>query len=274
VLTIRRIGIEAFRLTVGGLLVLKLLPSVAAWPRSVRTIPGPWVPGTVSSPSVSHYGINEQNRASSGGSELVGRTSKRGSLTGRSHVRQRSCLGKVLTVPSSMNSTVDELGGNAIKDVPSLECSEKSSEGGQTLDQKFDSLAAEWEEEQLSMRKKIAEENVLSFDPITFDGLRLVAGVDISFRKDSTDEAAASLVICEFPSMEVVYEETKPVKMDLPYMPGFLAFRESPHLETLLRELQASRPDLFPQVLLVDGNGKLHPRGCGLACHLGDASAP
>merc|ERR1712224_899724 len=29
------------------------------------------------------------------------------------------------------------------------------------------------------------------------------------------------------------------------------------------------RPDLWPQILMVDGNGMLHTRGFGLACQLG-----
>ena len=29
------------------------------------------------------------------------------------------------------------------------------------------------------------------------------------------------------------------------------------------------RPDLTPSVLMVDGNGVLHPRKCGVACHIG-----
>ena len=54
-----------------------------------------------------------------------------------------------------------------------------------------------------------------------------------------------------------------------PYIPGFLAFREVRFLLELLDELHASRPELQPQVILVDGNGILHPNRFGLACHLG-----
>jgi deoxyinosine 3'endonuclease (endonuclease V) len=60
----------------------------------------------------------------------------------------------------------------------------------------------------------------------------------------------------------VDYEE---VDLDVPYAAGFLGFREVPAFLRLLR-----RPlSVKPQCLLVDGFGKLHPRQCGSASHLG-----
>ncbi|ORX92755.1 endonuclease V, partial [Basidiobolus meristosporus CBS 931.73] len=54
-----------------------------------------------------------------------------------------------------------------------------------------------------------------------------------------------------------------------PYIPGFLAFREVHVLLELVEKLRNNKPEFLPQVLLVDGNGVLHPRGFGLASHLG-----
>jgi deoxyribonuclease V len=50
------------------------------------------------------------------------------------------------------------------------------------------------------------------------------------------------------------------------YVPGLLALREGPALETVVRTL--SRP---PEVLLVNASGRDHPRRAGLALHLGAA---
>lgn len=99
--------------------------------------------------------------------------------------------------------------------------------------------------------------------------IRYVGGVDISFVKDNRVDACAALIICKYPSYEVVYESFKHVELTLPYIPGFLAFREVPFLVELIDELRSSRPELVPQLIIVDGNGILHPRQFGLACHLG-----
>ena len=62
------------------------------------------------------------------------------------------------------------------------------------------------------------------------------------------------------------------VTMTQPYILSFLAFREAPHLEDLVTTQRRERPELTPQLLVVDGNGLLHPRQAGLACHIGRAT--
>lgn len=57
--------------------------------------------------------------------------------------------------------------------------------------------------------------------------------------------------------------------MAIPYVPSFLAFREAPHLLKLYEKLQKSGKACLPQIIMLDGNGILHTRGCGLASHLG-----
>jgi endonuclease V len=101
------------------------------------------------------------------------------------------------------------------------------------------------------------------------NGVKLIGGLDLSF--DPTDDkvGCACLVVLSYPDCNVVYEAFEPVHLLQPYIPGFLAFREADFLVALLEKLRATKPELFPQVVLVDGNGILHQQGCGLACHVG-----
>ena len=121
-----------------------------------------------------------------------------------------------------------------------------------------------WWIQQRRLRRRLIETDLIDAEAVL-----LVGGVDVSFIKDSETDACAAIVVCSLPSLEVVYERYERVVLKAPYIPGYLAFREVDFLVSLLAELQASQPRLFPQVVLVDGNGILHPNRFGLACHLG-----
>ena len=61
---------------------------------------------------------------------------------------------------------------------------------------------------------------------------------------------------------------SRPVRF--PYITSFLTFREMPILLELLDEVRLA--GRLADVLLVDGSGMLHPRGAGVATHLGVAA--
>ncbi|KAJ6373429.1 hypothetical protein OIU76_027716 [Salix suchowensis] len=110
--------------------------------------------------------------------------------------------------------------------------------------------------------------------------LKYVGGVDVSYSKELDSAEAASTAACgcgslvvldvTTPTLQVVYQDFSLLtNFDVPYIPSFLAFREAPILLQLLQKMKNSGNPFYPQLLLVDGNGLLHPRGFGLACHLG-----
>ena len=103
----------------------------------------------------------------------------------------------------------------------------------------------------------------------SLDNLELVAGVDISFSGKYQNGACAGLVIYSVKYKKILYEDFAYVVLKEEYIPGFLAFRELPPTLQLFKKLKQKRPELWPQVVLVDGNGILHKYQCGYASHLG-----
>jgi len=93
--------------------------------------------------------------------------------------------------------------------------------------------------------------------------LRLVAGVDAAYDPRGR-HAHAAVVLWERESDQVVETAAATVATRLPYVPGFLAWRELPVILAAFDRLDR-RPDL----VLVDGHGRAHPRRCGLACLVG-----
>jgi deoxyinosine 3'endonuclease (endonuclease V) len=120
-----------------------------------------------------------------------------------------------------------------------------------------------WLDEQFRIRQQIIETDDESMQPLTYIG-----GVDISFVK-GTNKALSAFIVMAFPSFIIVHQDYRIVEMTKPYISGFLAFREVEHLKILVDHLKLTKPEIFPQIIMVDGNGVLHPRRCGLASHLG-----
>ena len=92
---------------------------------------------------------------------------------------------------------------------------------------------------------------------------RFIAGVDIS-APDSRGIARAAAVILNYPELDVIEVKTAEDKLDFPYIPGFLSFREAPLVLAACRKLSTD-----PDLLLADGQGIAHPRRFGIASHLG-----
>lgn len=99
-----------------------------------------------------------------------------------------------------------------------------------------------------------------------FGTVQTVAGVDVGFEDDDRI-ACAAIAVLRFPSLKLQESVIIRRPTTFPYIPGLLAFREVSVVMAALASLK-TQPDL----LLCDGNGYIHPRRCGFACHLGIVS--
>jgi len=99
-----------------------------------------------------------------------------------------------------------------------------------------------------------------------FGELRTVAGLDLGYPRTETGEeiGRAAVVVLRYPSLEPVEERVVLRPVSFPYVPGLLSFREAPVGLAAVGEL-----DIRPDLIVVDGHGRAHPRRFGIACHLG-----
>ncbi len=96
-----------------------------------------------------------------------------------------------------------------------------------------------------------------------FGPLKYVAGADMAFDPE-TNIAFAGVIVYRFPELVEVERRMARRKLRFPYVPGLLSFREGPVLLAAFARLRIS-----PDVILVNGHGRAHPRRFGIACHLG-----
>jgi deoxyribonuclease V len=108
---------------------------------------------------------------------------------------------------------------------------------------------------QHDLANEIIKDNYLST-------LKLVAGVDVSVNRLS--EATAAVIVLDYPELTIREKSVVKGSVEFPYIPGLLSFREVPLTLQACEKLK-----LQPDLVMVDGQGIAHPRGIGLASHLG-----
>lgn len=104
----------------------------------------------------------------------------------------------------------------------------------------------------------------MSWDVVQDDvatSIERVAGVDIAYADGWMYAAAVCLRLRDLSPLDVVHVR---MHVSFPYIPGYLGYREFPGIEAAVSRLSA-RPD----VLMIDGHGRLHPARFGVACHAG-----
>lgn len=93
--------------------------------------------------------------------------------------------------------------------------------------------------------------------------INLIGGCDVSMNLFAKD-GFAGFVTLSYPTCNKLDESVVKDKINFPYIPGLLSFREIPMLLKAWQKLK-TKPDL----IVVDGVGIAHPRRIGIATHLG-----
>ena len=117
--------------------------------------------------------------------------------------------------------------------------------------------------QQIELASSVIREDRLDKDPPD-----LIAGADVGFEQGG-EVTRAAMVLLKYPSLELVEYKVARIATTMPYIPGFLSFREYPALLAAW-EMLSQKPDL----VFVDGHGISHPRRLGVASHFGGKFEP
>ena len=116
-------------------------------------------------------------------------------------------------------------------------------------------LVEQWKATQLAMRQKLIIEPLRPLP-------RFVAGADAAFSADKRQVFAAA-VVYDRQEQRIIEVAHASHPAEVPYVPGFLSFREGPALLEAIGALEHEWG-----VVCFDGQGYAHPRRCGLAAHM------
>jgi deoxyribonuclease V len=112
-------------------------------------------------------------------------------------------------------------------------------------------------EEQINLSKKISLKD-------DFQDIVTVAGIDVAYPDNEFHEACGACVILDYDTMQVIEESVIFSPTDFPFISTYFSYRELPIVQKLINRLWST-----PSLILLDGNGIIHPARCGFASHAG-----
>jgi deoxyribonuclease V len=115
-------------------------------------------------------------------------------------------------------------------------------------------ILVELRSEQERLAQRVREED-------DFGDLRTLGGADVAY---IGNQAFAAAVALDAESLQILDVVERELEVEFPYIPSYLAFREFPAIQAVVNGLRR-RPD----VLFIDGHGRLHPVLFGFACYAG-----
>jgi len=93
--------------------------------------------------------------------------------------------------------------------------------------------------------------------------IRYIAGVDVAYNEEK-QEMVGAIVVLDAETLEVIEKQHHIMPITFPYVPGLFSFREIPALKEVYQKLVVK-----PDIIVCDGQGIAHPKGVGMATHLG-----
>lgn len=111
--------------------------------------------------------------------------------------------------------------------------------------------------EQINLSRKVSLED-------DFNDIVTVAGIDVAYPDNEFHEACGACVILDYHTMQVIEESVVFSLTDFPFISTYFSYRELPIVQKLINQLRVT-----PSMVLLDGNGIIHPARCGFASHAG-----
>jgi len=109
-------------------------------------------------------------------------------------------------------------------------------------------------EEQIKLAKKV----------VISDSIRSIKTIGGAEQAFFGNKVISAIVVCDYKNFKIIEEKHATAEAKMPYISGFMFYREGPAVIDAFNSLEQK-----PDILMINGNGILHPRSIGTASHLG-----